>query len=522
MFEIGAALAGSRAQALPPTTGISDPHIRRWAEALSSAWQTRNGGGGNDDERFVLRKEVDNLAAGSMIRLLTGAASADVTSLQANPQSNYSQTLRAVSDLVTSSVAYEYLRSPLGLIAPSGSQFADLLRRVDSTASVDLSPVYAAISSEQSTRASADTAAANLTSALTTRVSNSESVIAIELTTRSDKDNSLAQAINTIWTSIGGSAALIQDGALAAVSPAAVTATKWLQVQAAVTDPNTGLVNSASIKFELNAYASKVDGTLNTTFGIKANTNGVVTGVALVTSAGAGSPSGTATSNFLIMADRLSLVSPSNNSLTPVPFSVDGSGNAVFSGTVYAAAGVFGGSLSAATGSFAGSLSAATGTFAGSLSAAAGTFAGTLTAGALTVAGASLFSPAFTSSNTAVATPAANVIGTILTATSVNPGPSGSVVISVAIDYIQGSSSGAGESNPATYVNPTYYIARNGTIVATWTPQSTGYRDITSADYLDTPGGSAVYTLQHSGNDAMLSSPGMSIRRTMLVLGVKR
>ena len=444
MFEIGLAELSSRAQALPPTTGIADPHIRRWAEAMNSAWATRNGGGGDDNERFVLRKEIYAMSADTVVRLLTGAASADVASLQANPSGVYSQMVRAVSGLVTSSRAYEYLRTPNQLLAPpDSSKIADLIRRVNALVPFDSTPVYAAITAEQnarttadsaevttrellatqvrgsytgtssaavssglifsertaratadsamatdisaltsrvgtseadivterSTRASADSSAASLTSALTTRVTNSESNISNELSTRSNKDNSLAQAVNTIWATIGGAQALIQDSSLASVSPAAVSATKWLQVQAAVTDPNTGLVNSASIKFELNAYASKVDGTLNTTFGIKANTNGVVTGVALATSAGAGSAAGTATSSFLVMADRFSLVSPTNNSLTPVPFSVDSSGNAVFTGSVYAAAGVFGGSLSAASGTFAGSLSAASGTFSGTLTA---------------------------------------------------------------------------------------------------------------------------------------------------------
>lgn len=216
----------------------------------------------------------------------------------------------------------------------------------------------AAIVSEQTTRANADSAFTSSLTALTSRVSTAEASILTEQTTRSNKDNSLAQALNTIWASIGGSQALIQDGALAAVSPAAVQATKWQQVQAAVTDPNTGQVSTTAIKEDLRAYASLVDGSLNATWSVRANVNGVISGIGLMTTTGAGSAPGTATSQVMIMADRLSLVSPANNALKPVPFSVDSLGNAVFTGTVFAANGVFGGSLNAATGTFSGSLTA--------------------------------------------------------------------------------------------------------------------------------------------------------------------
>lgn len=222
---------------------------------------------------------------------------------------------------------------------------------------------------EATARANADSAAALTVASLNSRVGVAEGAIVEERNTRVSKDNALAQALNTIWASVGGAAALIQDGQLAAVSPAAVAATKWTQLQAAVTDPNTGLVSTSSIKEDLNVYASKVDGTLNSAWGIKSDVNGFISGLSLMTSAGAGSAPGAGTSEFMIMANRLSLVNPSNTGIRSVPFSVDGSGNATFAGWIYAAGGTFGGALAAASGTFAGALTAATGTFAGSLTA---------------------------------------------------------------------------------------------------------------------------------------------------------
>lgn len=466
------------AASLPPTLGITDPHTRAFCDALASAWALRNNGAGKDSERFVRKGEVEELAAQTVVGLLSGAADPAMASLQpgtGTAAQTYQQVLTAVERLITGSKAYEFLRTPVQQIAVPTQQVDDLLARIetetaDRIAAIeaealargsgitseqtareaadgvlqtqidtivaigggDTATILAALSTEQTARIAADTAEAterttlatqirgaytgtdsaavssgllyserqarissvsavvtDLT-ALTARVGTAESAIITEQTvrasavsalnssvttltsrvgtaeaaiitnnnTRSTKDNSLAQAINTIWARIGGASALIQDGALASVTPSAAIATKWNQVQAAVTDPNTGLVNATSIKQDLNVYASKVDGTLNATWAVRANVNGIVSGVSLTTSAGAGSAPGTVTSAFLIMADKLALVNPSNTALRPVPFSVDSSGNAVFAGTVYAAAGTFGGALNAATGTFDGTVRA--------------------------------------------------------------------------------------------------------------------------------------------------------------------
>lgn len=474
---------------LPPTDGITDPHIRSFLDALKNAWDVRNGAG-RESERFVRAGEIEYETYKSLSKVLSGgssvAALSGLTGGVADPSAVYNSVLSAVNDMVVRSEAYALLRTPVQFVEPptfklkelqdriskeaedraaaiaaesaargsgitseqiaretadsalqtqidtivatggsadtatilaalsteqtaritadtaeaaernllaaqmrgaytgnnpalltSGLLYAERLARITAVDAVvsDVSSLLArvgdtetAITAEQTARASADTSLASSISSLSSSVGVANANIFTEASTRANKDNSLAQAINTLWASIGGSNALIQDGALAAVSPAAVAATKWLQVQAAVTDPNTGQVNGASIKSELNAYASAVNGTLNATWAIRANVNGVISGVSLMTSGGAGTSPG-AQSNFMIMADRLTLVNPSNHALRATAFSVDGGGNAVFAGTIYAAAGVFGGALSAASGTFAGALVGATGTFSGSLTA---------------------------------------------------------------------------------------------------------------------------------------------------------
>lgn len=128
------------------------------------------------------------------------------------------------------------------------------------------------------------------------RIGGSLSRIVTEENTRNTQTTALAQSVNTIWSAIGGDQALIQDGTLAAISPAAVQATKWTQVQAAVTDPNTGLVSSTSIKQDLNSYVSKVDGTMNASYTVRAQVvsgnRTIVGGFGLMATDGAGSDAG--------------------------------------------------------------------------------------------------------------------------------------------------------------------------------------------------------------------------------------
>lgn len=135
-----------------------------------------------------------------------------------------------------------------------------------------------AIVAEQTTRASADAALTSTVSAVTARVGAAESAIASEQTTRSTKDMSLASAINTLWAEVGGAGSVIQDGSLASATPSSTQATKWRQVQSAVTDPNTGLVASAAMREDFTTYASNVDGRFNALYSVRAqlSTGGVV------------------------------------------------------------------------------------------------------------------------------------------------------------------------------------------------------------------------------------------------------
>lgn len=61
----------SKVQALPPTYGIQDPQVRAFCDAITNAWQLRNGNiGHNDKQRFITKEEWDTIASNPTIRAL--------------------------------------------------------------------------------------------------------------------------------------------------------------------------------------------------------------------------------------------------------------------------------------------------------------------------------------------------------------------------------------------------------------------------------------------------------------------
>lgn len=139
-----------------------------------------------------------------------------------------------------------------------------------------------------------------------TRIAEAMALVTTEIETRSNKDNAIASAINTVWAAIGDSSSLIQDGALAAVNPSAATALKWNQVQSTLKDPATGAyISSAAVRTEASTAVSKA-GALEAKYTVKLDVNGYVSGFGLAVTANNSTPF----SEFYIRADRFAIGSP--------------------------------------------------------------------------------------------------------------------------------------------------------------------------------------------------------------------
>lgn len=287
---------------LPPTLGIKDPEVKSFLDALVNAWDQRSGNIDYEDKnRFITKGEFSDLANQAVLSMFSGGGDGGAAAgLASTPGGGGRGTIGEIISRISEEIKKTYLYNLLG------TEF-DTVDIKEMSAKIDdvVASTGAAFLQERTQRASAIEAVTNSINAQATRIGEAEAAIVSEGETRSTRDTALARAINTIWANVGGDSALIQDGVLAAVTPSATSASKWQQVQAAVTDPNTGQVSSTSIKQDLNSYINKTDGTLRSTWSVRVEANdgtrAVVGGVGLsLTESGNAGP----TIDFGVRADK--------------------------------------------------------------------------------------------------------------------------------------------------------------------------------------------------------------------------
>lgn len=281
---------------LPPTIGIKDPEVRAYLDALTNAWSLRSGDINSDaPERYVTAGEFEEMAGKAIIGALGSAVPGWTTGTTGG---SVAQAVSSLSEEIKRSILYQILGTQFGQI-----DLAAMQARVDAA----FQSANTLFAEERLQRENAVESVTEQINIQASRMGQAESAITSETSTRATKDDAIAAAVNRIWAEIGGTQAAIQDGQLAAVSPSAVQATKWQQVQVALTDPATGQVMQTAIKQELNSYANKADGTLNSIYSVRAQLTQdgrtIVGGFGLAATGGAGSPQGP-TIDFGVRADR--------------------------------------------------------------------------------------------------------------------------------------------------------------------------------------------------------------------------
>jgi len=154
----------------------------------------------------------------------------------------------------------------------------------------------------------------------------------------------LASAINTIWTMFGSeSQAIAQSGDSLQSNAIASQAVKWDQVQAAVTDPDTGRVSSAAILQESRAYANGVENKLEAMYTVRAQvTSGgrtMVGGFGIV--GGVNDVTDYPVFDFGVRADTFWIGTPSGADIQRIPFVVVTTPGQVYDGVTYNDVGVW-------------------------------------------------------------------------------------------------------------------------------------------------------------------------------------
>lgn len=216
--------ADRRGHALLPTDGIKDIQVRNFLDRLVEAWDEMHYG----DDKVVTSSEFERLAANAIGGALGPGVIGGANGTTGKPGA-ITVAIDNLADSIKKSLLYQVLSTQIQPID------VDRLRmRIDGVMQ-------------------------KVTAGLHT-----------EVTFRREKDYAVASAVNHIWAQIGGSDAVIEDGELAAATPSTAVATKWNQVQAAVTDPNTGQVSSGAILEETRAYADANEGAVHALYTVRA------------------------------------------------------------------------------------------------------------------------------------------------------------------------------------------------------------------------------------------------------------
>ena len=174
----------------------------------------------------------------------------------------------------------------------------------------------AAIQAEATARADADGALAEQITTVASETGVNAAAIVTEAETRTTNDLAIVQALDTLWSISGASKALSQDGKNLITNWQTATAQEWQTLQAEVLDAG-GNTLYAAVAAESQARAD-LEGKVAASWMVKAEVDvgtgkPYVAGIAL----GAEGQGGSATSEFLVRADRFAMVMPGYGEYVP-------------------------------------------------------------------------------------------------------------------------------------------------------------------------------------------------------------
>lgn len=112
---------------LPPTTGIADPQVRQYLDALTNAWAVRNGNVGKTDvERFITAGEFEKLSQNSFRSMVSSATGGLTGGPAGNPDPEDNRI-----DRIATGIANSLLYALLGARIPEIRPPYELLAEVD-------------------------------------------------------------------------------------------------------------------------------------------------------------------------------------------------------------------------------------------------------------------------------------------------------------------------------------------------------------------------------------------------------
>ena len=233
---------------------VQDESTRQVLQALVDGWHVRNGVTGKGDNRFVTVGELGTVSGYRMIGGLKESVQEEVAKKPGITPGELSRVIADLQASIMESALWKDLGQRVNIIEAGGG--------------------------------------AGMTE---------------ERTQRTNDDNALITAINTMWATIGDNSALVQRGQSGVTNNAGAVASAWQQVQSTIKDPVTGAyISSAAVRTDAQTAVNKA-GDLEGKYTIKIDVNGHVSGFGLASTANNSTPS----SRFIVRADQFAVGAPS-------------------------------------------------------------------------------------------------------------------------------------------------------------------------------------------------------------------
>lgn len=282
---------------------IQDENTRQVLRAIVDGWHVRNGSSGDGKSRFVTASEFGDLSG------IVGSLGKSLSSVQQEQATGKPMTTAQISRIITdlqASVMESQLFKELGdRITLINQDFLDGL-------AAEAIARQAAITTEATTRQTADTSLAQQITTITAAVNSNAAAIQTEITARANGDNAVTNYVNTQLTTVNGNLSALQTQQTTTANNVAALSSSVSTLQVTVGQ------NTSAIQTEATTRAN-ADNDMYAKYSVKIDQNGYVSGYGLMSTANNSTPY----SEFIVRANSFAIGSPSGPGITPVvPFIV--------------------------------------------------------------------------------------------------------------------------------------------------------------------------------------------------------
>lgn len=298
-------MSDSRNQGIPGVPigaldAIPDENTRMVLRALVDGLNVRNGIAGKGDNAFVTRVELNKLQSNIDGSIKTTVQKTFESSLNTRSGGDPASITPGEIDSILADLQSQIINTELFRALGERVDLIDMPNGIFDR----LGDTEIALSSETTSRIEGDTALQESITSMGVRVGSAETAIQTETSQRTNGDNAITETLNTQYAAVNGTLSAIQTQQTTTANNVASLSSQTTTLQATV-NGQTSLLSQESLA------RADADGQLFAQYTLKLDVNGNISGFGL-----ASSPTG---SDFIVRADRFSIVSSAYNKNTSNP-----------------------------------------------------------------------------------------------------------------------------------------------------------------------------------------------------------